>query len=48
MTGFYQRYINEGMTKSQALTAAMRVVREMPKFKSPRYWAPFILIGAES
>lgn len=48
MAAFYGRYIRGGMTKTQALAAAMRDVRSLPGFQSPRYWAPFILVGAES
>jgi CHAT domain-containing protein len=47
MTAFYRHYVN-GMSKAAALQEAMREVRALPSFSNPRYWAPFILLGAES
>lgn len=47
MIAFYRHYIG-GMTKAAALQEAMREVRGLPSFSNPRYWAPFILLGAES
>ena len=48
MTAFYGHYIRDGMTKTKALDMAMREVRALPEFRSPRYWAPFILVGSDS
>ena len=47
MAAFYGYYIRDGMTKAKALARAMRDVRDTPEFRSPRYWAPFILVGSE-
>ena len=48
MAAFYEHYIRDGMTKVEALAAAMGEVRATEEFRSPRYWAPFILVGAET
>jgi CHAT domain-containing protein/tetratricopeptide (TPR) repeat protein len=47
MEGFYRRYLSSGGDKVRALQQAMREVRTMKGFEHPRYWAPFVLIGAE-
>ena len=48
MVAFYERYVRDGMTKTKALASAMRTVRESPGHASARYWAPFILVGADT
>lgn len=47
MTGFYERYLGEGLDKAQALRESMRSLRGQAGFGHPRYWAPFFLVGAE-
>lgn len=46
MEAFYERYLRDG-DKASALRAAMREVRGRPGWESPRFWAPFVLVGAE-
>jgi len=47
MVAFYRRYLMEGEDKTRALQLATREVRATRGYDQPRYWAPFILIGAE-
>jgi len=45
MSRFYALYLTHGKDKAAALQQAMKEVRV--KYRSPRYWAPFVLVGAE-
>ena len=45
MTKFYRNLIVEKMTKAEALREAKLDMINSGKFRSPLYWAPFILIG---
>jgi CHAT domain-containing protein/tetratricopeptide (TPR) repeat protein len=47
MEGFYRRYLASSGDKARALQQAMREVRARKDFDHPRYWAPFVLIGAD-
>ena len=47
MVAFYQTYIQDGQ-KAIALQKAMAAVRSNPDYRHPRYWAAFLLVGAES
>ena len=47
MRSFYHRYIASD-DKALALQEAMRELREKPGYEHPRYWAPFVLVGAEA
>lgn len=46
MQTFYEGWLKEGLTKSQALEKAKEKVRTTPGWSNPRYWAPFILLDA--
>jgi CHAT domain-containing protein len=54
MVAFYQNYLTSG-NKAVALQKAMQKVRNglrpsepaQPEYSHPRYWAPFVLVGAE-
>jgi len=46
MKSFYHWYI-AGDDKALALQRAMRELRERPGYEHPRFWAPFMVIGAE-
>ncbi|MBN1400493.1 MAG: CHAT domain-containing protein [Anaerolineae bacterium] len=47
MTAFYQHYLALD-DKAIALQRAMRVVRALPEYAHPRFWAPFVVIGVEA
>jgi len=47
MAAFYQGYI-ELDNKALALQRAMRELRAQPEYAHPRYWAPFVVVGAEA
>jgi CHAT domain-containing protein len=48
MAAFYKAFLG-GADKATALQRAARELRrEHPMFEHPRYWAPFVLIGAEA
>jgi CHAT domain-containing protein len=48
MIAFYKAFLG-GADKATALQRAARELRrEHPMFEHPRYWAPFVLIGAEA
>lgn len=46
MVAFYKNYFQLG-NKAIALQQAMQAVRSQEKYSDPRYWAPFIVVGAE-
>ena len=48
MVEFYEQYLKPGTDKATALQRAMQKVRSEPGREAPRYWAPFMVIGAES
>lgn len=47
MRALYQKYYLQNIDKASALQDAMRAVRETPGWEEPRFWAPFVLVGAE-
>ena len=44
MTEFYSNWIEKSMSKHDAFEAAKKTIRETPKWRSPKYWAAFILL----
>lgn len=46
MVAFYKNYFQLG-NKAIALQKAMQTVRSQAKYNHPRYWASFIVVGAE-
>ena len=48
MVAFYGYYIRDRLPKAVALARAMHDLRNVPEFRSPRYWAPFIIVGSET
>jgi tetratricopeptide (TPR) repeat protein len=46
MVAFYQHYLEHG-NKAIALQQAMKEVRFQPDCSHPRYWAAFVVVGAE-
>jgi CHAT domain-containing protein/tetratricopeptide (TPR) repeat protein len=47
MENFYRNYLKHD-NKAVALQAAMQAVRATPEYQDPRYWAPFVVVGAEA
>jgi CHAT domain-containing protein len=47
MTAFYRGYL-ELDDKALALQRAMHKLRSQPGYDHPRYWAPFLVVGAEA
>jgi tetratricopeptide (TPR) repeat protein len=48
MLAFYQHYFSlEKQNKAVALQKAMQSLRLHPEYRHPRYWVPFVLVGAE-
>lgn len=45
MGQFYQEFANKDLTKAQALRNAQLSLLRSRKYKRPRYWAPYILLG---
>jgi CHAT domain-containing protein len=46
MVAFYQNYLASG-NKAIALQLAMQKVRSIPEYAHPRFWAAFVMVGAE-
>lgn len=44
MREFYSNWIEKSMSKHDALEAAKKTLRETSKWRSPKYWASFILL----
>jgi len=42
---FYRALAKPGTTKAKALQHAQTVLRNDPRFRHPRYWAPYLMIG---
>ena len=42
---FYKNLSKGGISKARALQQAQQQLRSDPRFRHPRYWAPYILIG---
>lgn len=47
MVAFYRYYV-ELDDKAIALQQAVRDVRSQPQCAQPRFWAPFVVVGAEA
>jgi len=47
MAAFYRGYL-EWDNKALALQRAMQALRANPAYANPRYWAPFVVVGAEA
>jgi CHAT domain-containing protein len=47
MAAFYRGYL-EWDNKALALQRAMQALRANPAYANPRYWAPFVIVGAEA
>jgi CHAT domain-containing protein len=44
MEYFYQNW-KQGLSKPAALRRAQFSLKNMPQFRHPYYWAPFVMIG---
>lgn len=47
MVEFYRNWREEGLSKREALRRAKQALAADPEFAAPRFWAPFVLYGAE-
>jgi CHAT domain-containing protein len=47
MTEFYRSYVALD-NKALALQRAMEALRSNALYSEPRYWAPFVVVGAEA
>jgi CHAT domain-containing protein len=47
LKGFYEQWLGAGASKSEALRRAQDAVRSTPGFEHPRFWAAFVLAGAD-
>jgi CHAT domain-containing protein len=47
MAEFYRGYL-QWDNKAIALQRAMQALRTLPEYDHPRYWAPFVVVGAEA
>ncbi|MEH2288342.1 CHAT domain-containing protein [Nostoc sp.] len=45
MSKFYQELGNKNLTKAEVLRRAQLALLQNPKYKRPRYWAPYVLLG---
>lgn len=45
MSKFYQELANKKLTKAEALRRAQLALLQSPKYKRPRFWAPYVLLG---
>ncbi|MDE7380831.1 MAG: CHAT domain-containing protein [Muribaculaceae bacterium] len=46
MKSFYNYWLNDGLSKREALEKAKRKIKNTYGWENPKYWAPFILIDA--
>lgn len=45
MSQFYQELGNKNLTKAEVLRHAQLALLQNPKYKRPRFWAPYVLLG---
>ncbi|MBW4424324.1 MAG: CHAT domain-containing protein [Nostoc desertorum CM1-VF14] len=45
MSQFYQELGNKNLTKAEVLRRAQLALLQNPKYKRPRFWAPYVLLG---
>ncbi|WP_414585570.1 CHAT domain-containing protein [Scytonema sp. PCC 10023] len=45
MSQFYQELANKKLTKAEALRRAQLALLQNPRYRRPRYWAPYVLLG---
>ncbi|MEH2042917.1 CHAT domain-containing protein [Nostoc sp.] len=45
MSQFYQELANKNLTKAEVLRRAQLALLQSPKYKRPRFWAPYVLLG---
>jgi CHAT domain-containing protein len=45
MISLYQNLATKKLGKSESLRQAQQTLMSNPKYRSPYYWAPFVLVG---
>lgn len=45
MAGFYRRVLDEGLPPADALARTQSEISALPRWRSPYYWAGFVLLG---
>jgi CHAT domain-containing protein/tetratricopeptide (TPR) repeat protein len=45
MSQFYQELANKKLTKAEVLRRAQLALLQNPKYRRPRFWAPYVLLG---
>jgi CHAT domain-containing protein len=45
MINLYQNLASKNLNKGESLKLAQQNLLQNPKYRSPYYWAPFVLVG---
>jgi CHAT domain-containing protein len=45
MVGLYQNLASKNLNKGESLRQAQQALLQNPKYRSPYFWAPFVLVG---
>ena len=45
MANFYQNLVTKKLSKAESLKLAQQSLLQQPQYRSPYYWAAFVLVG---